>query len=101
MLGMEGLWVATSQLELLGLKVRVWVCEGAYANRKFFKVHPSDISCEYEGIQYASWNHYSPFDPNSQREIFYICDVPPFLKTMHDNLKNSHSNSIFLNDKKC
>lgn len=78
-------WTATQSLEELGLKVRAWVCDGATANRRFFKAH--DRGNKFEGIQFSCLNRC-----NMTRQIFFICDVPHLLKTTRNNLENSYSN---------
>ena len=78
-------WEATRILEMLGLKVRTWVCDGASPNRKFFKVNV----IQRDGINYYwTWNLFAP-----DRKIYFISDVPHLIKTTRNNLENSHGNN--------
>ena len=77
-------WEATRVLEVVGLNVRAWVCDGASPNRKLFKLNR--ISEEEEDY-YWTWNL---FDPT--RKIYFMSDVPHLMKTTRNNLENSHGN---------
>ena len=74
-------------LEELGLRVRAWTYDGATPNRRFFKVHEA-VGGSYQGITYCTVNKYA-----SDRPIYFICDVPHLIKTVRNNLENSHGNN--------
>lgn len=74
-------WTATEALEMLGLKVCAWICDGATPNRKNFKLH-SDSENEF---CFNSENHFS-----YKRSVYFVCDVPHLIKTTRNNLENSH-----------
>lgn len=77
-------WKATRVLEYTNLKVRAWVCDGASSNRSLFKMH-EQIGLDFENVTYCTRNRY-----DRRRFIYYICDVPHLLKTVRNNLENSH-----------
>lgn len=79
-------WKATRSLEDLGLKVCAWVCDGAATNRTFFSYHKK-LGLQYKGVTYSTVNRVN----NSP--IYFICDVPHLLKTVRNNVENSHGNS--------
>ena len=76
------LWEATRIFEVVGFKVRSWVCDGTTPNRAFFKINgvPNQL-----GIRYHTINRFSP-----NRNIYLISDAPRLLKTTRNNLENSH-----------
>ena len=84
----EPVWKVTHILEDLDFKVRAWICDGATPNRLFFRLHsiPNLMPVE-ESYCYCTAN---PYDDS--RLIFFICDVPHLLKTVRNNLENSHGN---------
>ena len=76
-------WNAVATLEMIGLKVRCFVCDGASSNRKFYKMHSTDgVSIPYFAINLC----------DQSRKIFFICDVPHLIKTVRNNWENSHGN---------
>ena len=81
---LSAVWFATRTLQNLGLQVRAWVCDGATPNRKLFKVHER-VGGQYQGLTYYTENRYAP-----DQKIFFVCDVPHLLKTVRNNLENSH-----------
>ncbi|XP_070193287.1 uncharacterized protein [Littorina saxatilis] len=76
------IWQAVKILEYrCKLKVLFITCDGASANRRFFKLNKTaDQECTY-----WCWNKYS-FD---KRKIFFVCDVPHLLKTTRNCFANS------------
>ena len=76
-------WEATRILEGLGFKVRFWVCDGATPNRKCFKINATDNNNNY----YYTVNQFAP-----ERHIYFVSDIPHLLKTIRNNLENSHGN---------
>ena len=81
------IWDATQCLEDLDLKVRAWVCDGATTNRTFFGFH-NKLGLQYNGVTYCTLNRC-----DNSRYIYFICDVPHLLKTVRNNLENSHGHS--------
>lgn len=79
-------WKATKLLEHMDLKVRAWVCDGASSNRTFYNLH-CKMGQQFAGVTYCTMNRYG-----RPRYIYYICDVPHLLKTVRNNLENSHGN---------
>jgi hypothetical protein len=77
-------WKATKALEALGLKVRCWACDGAATNRTFFSFHKK-LGLDYNGVTYSTVNRC-----DKSRQIYFICDVPHLIKTVRNNLENSH-----------
>ena len=66
------------------LSVRDCVSDGATPNRKFLKNNDTTGE-QYQGITHCIKNK------NARgQKIFFICDVPYLLKTVRNNLENSH-----------
>ena len=74
-------WEATRVLESIGFKVRAWTCDGASPNRKIFKINSVNEDDHFT---------LNIFDPS--RIIYFISDPPHLLKTLRNNLENSHGN---------
>ena len=76
-------WEAVSNLESSGFKVVAFSCDGASANRKFYKMH---------GTGYKTIN---PYSDDRNREIFFFSDVPHLIKTTRNCFSNSfaHANT--------
>lgn len=79
-------WECVEHLEMIGLKVLSFVCDGASSNRKFFKMLREGKD---DGITYKIKNVYAEDD----RSIFLISDVPHLLKTTRNSWANSHAHS--------
>jgi hypothetical protein len=78
------LWEAVMFVELYGFKVRAITCDGASANRKFFRLGNMD----------QSQVHFAPNPRSSmQGKIYYVCDVPHLIKTTRNCWENSGWNS--------
>ena len=75
-------WEAVQHLESCGMYVIGFCCDGAYRNRKFFKMHGQSSDLTYKTP--------NPICPN--REIFFISDVPHLLKTTRNCWANSFAN---------
>lgn len=75
-------WEAVQRLESCGMTVIAFCCDGASANRKFYKMHGTS-----SGLTYKTSN---PFCEG--REIFFICDVPHLIKTTRNCWANSFAN---------
>lgn len=72
---------ATRILEAITFKVRNWTCDGATPNRKMFQ-----IASIGEGLNWCT----NPY--NNSRKVFFISDPPHLMKTLRNNLENSHRN---------
>ena len=83
-------WQAVEVMEMNGMKVRAFVCDGASPNRRFYRLHklPDDLNVAVDGVVYWAWNLYAADD----RKIYFICDVPHLIKTVRNNFENSHGN---------
>ncbi|XP_078339128.1 uncharacterized protein LOC111100775 [Crassostrea virginica] len=78
-------WKAISILEVtVKVKVLFCTCDGASANRRFFKLHAR------EGDNFI---HKTINPHDTTREIFFISDVPHLLKTARNCFSNSYSHS--------
>ena len=84
------LWECIKAIELIGFQVRCLVSDGFSANRKFYKLHLHDdhSNLSPEGHVFWTWNRMDP-----SRRIYFICDVPHLMKTVRNNLENSHWNN--------
>ena len=71
-------WDAVAQLERAGLKVVAFACDGASANRKFYRMHGG------EGV-YKTQNPYS----DEERDIYFFAGVPHLMKTTRNCWSNS------------
>ena len=78
-------WGCVRRLESCGLKVIALTCDGASANRKFFKLHKSST----DDIIYKTINPYADED----RPVFFISDPPHLIKTVRNCWANSYSHS--------
>ena len=79
------IWDCVEHLEMIGLKVIAFVCDGAASNRKFMKMFREGK----DEITYKIKNVYTDED----RPIFLISDVPHLLKTARNSWANSHAHS--------
>ena len=74
------LWQAVRALQIdLGLNVLFITCDGASANRRFFRLHADN-----EHVHYTK-------NPYSDCNIYFISDVPHLLKTARNCFSNSHA----------
>ena len=76
-------WEGVSQLESCGFKVVAFTCDGASANRKFFRMHRKG-----KEVVYKTPNPYSSTS-DIIREIYFFSDTPHLIKTSRNNLSNS------------
>ncbi|XP_033739584.1 uncharacterized protein LOC117326894 [Pecten maximus] len=79
------LWKAIHILENINLKVLFLTCDGASANRRFFKLHTLN---GHDFVHYTD----NPYD--SSRKIFFVSDVPHLLKTTRNCFSNSFSHRM-------
>ena len=84
------LWHATGILEMAGFKVDAMVSDGASPNRRFYWLHQladrSNLS--NDDVVYWVWNRYDKL-----RKIYYFCNVLHLMKTLRNNLENSHGHN--------
>jgi hypothetical protein len=76
-------WKAVLFLEEAGFHVRAMTCDGASANRKFFRLHNMGEDVTY----------YAPHPTRDGEKLYFICDVPHLIKTTRNNWENSEWNS--------
>ena len=88
------MWEVIHTLETYNFNVRCIVSDGFSANQKLYRLHPmpDDSNLTPEGHIHWTWNYANP-----GVKIFFICDVPHLLKTIRNNLENSHWNSCTRN----
>ena len=87
-------WHATSVLEMVGFKVDAMVSDGASPNRIIYLLHQlaDGSNLSNDGVVYLVWNRY-----DKSRKIFFVRDIPHLMKTLRNNLENSHGHNKFLN----
>ena len=80
-------WEGVGILEGLGIHVRAFVSDGASPNRKFFRLHECTHkeNVSIDNVVYWTWNRF-----NKGEKIFFISDPPHLIKTLRNNLENSH-----------
>ena len=77
-------WDVTYHLEIRGIKVLSFICDGASCNKKFFKMHASwdpESNCVFATRNIAS---------GEDRAVYFIVDPPHLLKTIRNCFSNSH-----------
>ena len=84
------LWHATGILEMAGFKVNAMVSDGASPNRKFHRLHQvvDGSNQSNDVVIYWVWNHY-----DKSRKIYFFCDIAYLMKTLRNNLENSHGHN--------
>ena len=83
-------WEAIGVLESIGLKVRACICDGATPNRKIFKLHAMENSKNISNDGVVYWA-VKLFD--FQRKMYFISDPPHLIKTLRNNIENSHGHN--------
>ena len=83
-------WEAIGVLESTGLKVRACICDGATPNRRFFKLHAMKNSENISnvGVVYCAVNRF-----HFQRKVYFISDPLHLIKTLRNNIENSHGHN--------
>ena len=76
-------------LESIRLYVRAITADVASPNRKYFNLHKSGNQEKDAKDDVVYWI-YNPWAP--LRKTYFICDVPPLIKTTSNNTENSHGN---------
>ena len=80
------LWDGVAALEMRGVKVCAFICDGASANRGFFALHKladgSNVS--EDGVVFWTPNRF-----DKARRIYFFSDVPHLIKTLRNNLEKS------------
>lgn len=82
-------WEAIRQLEAIGFKVISVTADGASPNRKFFKMNGIG-----NGLTYKTHNPYA--DPDENRSLYFISDVPHLIKTTRNCWSHSGLNGTRL-----
>ena len=77
-------WDIVGHLELVGIRVRAFVCDGASSNRRMFKIRKDDFP--NDEIVYRCHNKFA------ERTIYFVSDVPHLIKTTRNCWENSGSN---------
>ena len=85
-------WNTVSDIEKLGLYVRVITCDGASVNRKFIRMHPPEDG-QIGSVIYKTWHPRA----TERRLVYFMADIH-HLKTARNCLSNSgaHANSTTL-----
>lgn len=78
-------WETIAYLELVGLQMRVLVCDGATANRSFAQLHKAHQSTDE--LIYRTPNRFKP-----ERWLYFISDAPHLMKTTRNCIENSGGN---------
>ena len=75
---------------MLGFKVDALVSDGASPNRIFYRIYKlaDGSNLSEDGVVYRMWNR---FDKGSK--IYLFCDVPHLMKTLRNNIENSHGHN--------
>jgi len=76
-------WEVTEMLELHGIRVIAWGCDGCPVNRGVFDMQPPAHPPTASGIVFATVNRYAPY-----RWIYFISDVAHLLKTIRNCYRN-------------
>ena len=83
------IWDGVAALEMRGVKVLAFICDGASANRGFFALHKladgSNVSDD--GVVFWTPNRY-----DKTRRIYFFSDTPHLIKTLRNNLEKSSVN---------
>ena len=81
-------WECVRALECINLKVLFFTSDGAAPNRRFYRLHlmPDGANKSDDGVTYWCWNRYA----SEQRKLYFFCDVPHLVKTVRNNIENSH-----------
>lgn len=77
----DPVWKAVARLEKLGFYVLGLTCDGASANRRFWKLH----SQSNDELTYKVLNPFA----NDSRQFYFISDPPHLLKTIRNSFCNS------------
>ena len=80
------LWEGVGALEMSGIKVVAFVCDGASQNRRFFAMHrmEDDSNVSPDGVVYWTPNKF-----DKSRRIYFFSDPPHLMKTIRNNLEKS------------
>ena len=83
-------WESVLVLEAINLKVMFFTSDRASPNRRFYRLHMmhDQENRSDDGVIYWCWNRYTK--TGERRKIYFICDVPHLIKTIPNNIENSH-----------
>ena len=79
-------WDVVASCELVGIKVRACVSDGASINRRFYKLHACDFPEDV--ITFRCINRYSA----DQRPLYFVSDTCHLMKTSRNCFENSGAN---------
>lgn len=79
-------WEVVAAMELMDIRVRSCVADGASINRRFILLHKADYPTDE--ITHRARNIYS----TTPRDIYFVSDVPHLIKTTCNCFENSHAN---------
>ena len=83
-------WQSVRVLEAINLKVLFFNSDGASPNRRFCRLnmmHDQENTPD-DSVIYWRWNRSTT--TGERRKIYFICDVPHLIKTIRNNIENSH-----------
>lgn len=75
-------WELVGAVELLGMKARVFIGDGAATNRKFINIHHADFPNDQ--VTFRAINKYA-----TDRTIYFVSCAPHLIKTTRNNWENS------------
>lgn len=83
------IWDGVAALEMRGVKVLAFICDGASANRGFFALHKlaDESNVSEDGVVFWTPNRF-----DKSRRIYFFSDVPHLIKTLRNNLEKSSVN---------
>ena len=82
----DPVWEAVSRLERQGLRVLFLTCDGAWTNRRLWKLHSNGDKQE------VTFKVNNIFAPEGVRPLYFISDPPHLLKTARNCWWNNKNN---------
>jgi hypothetical protein len=79
----EWFWEVTAACELVDLRVRVCISDGASSNRKMYKLHKNDYP--QDSITFRAKNKFA----TNSRDVYFVSDSAHLMKTTRNCLENS------------
>ncbi|XP_034245722.1 uncharacterized protein LOC117647860 [Thrips palmi] len=80
----EYVWQVVGNLEMVGVRITAFICDGGPSNRGFFEMQPPATVNTESSVVFDTPNIYDP-----DRNIYFISDPPHLLKTIRNCLYNS------------
>ncbi|KAK3929441.1 Transposable element P transposase [Frankliniella fusca] len=78
-------WDVIQELEIAGVKILAFVCDGLGVNRSFFQMHTPITTGTHFNVVFDTINVCSP----ERRPLYFISDVCHLLKTLRNGFYNS------------